>query len=202
MSATRGTPRGDTFRGLKKALSLRQKRHIAAPHRTPSAVLVPLYEKQGKPYLFFIRRTERVKNHRGQICFPGGTYEENDSTLLNTALRECAEEIGLAPEAVALLGELDDVITKDSGFVISPFVAIIPRTYPFRLDSYEVAEIIGAPISALLDKNCRQQGRETVDGATVTTCSYHYQSRLIWGATARILKQLLEIWTQAIKGGE
>jgi len=184
---------------LKQALSRRQKSHIVDASRVPSAVIVPIYYKQGQYYILLTKRTERVKAHKGQISFPGGAYEEKDGTLINTALRECAEEIGLVAEAVELLGELDDAVTKSTGFIISPFVAAIPRSYPFKVDPTEVEEIIEVPVSALLDKDCVRQGTDTIDGQVVITYFYHYQGRVIWGATARILNQFLDIFTKVMK---
>ena len=93
---------------LRQALSQRQKRHIADASRVPAAVLLPIYHKQGEYYILFTKRTENVKDHKAQISFPGGAYEEGDGTLVDTALRESAEEIGLKAEVVELLGELDD----------------------------------------------------------------------------------------------
>jgi len=184
---------------LKQALSQRQKAHIADTSWTPSAVLIPVYHKQGEYYILFTKRTERVKVHKGQISFPGGAYEEKDGTLVNTALRESAEEIGLAAEEVELLGELDDFFTIGSGYIMSPFVGAIPWPYPLKLDPTEVEEIIEVPISALLDKGCLSQGTDTIDGQVVTTYFYHYRGRVIWGATARILSQFLGIWAKVIK---
>ncbi len=163
---------------------------------------MPICEKQGQYYLLFTKRTETVKNHKGQISFPGGAYEERDGTLFDTALRESAEEIGLAAEAAELLGELDDSATTSSGFIISPFVVAIPWQYPFKIDPTEVEEIITVPISALLDKTCLRQETETIDGQVVNTYFYHYQGRVIWGATARILSQFLDIFAQAIGNKE
>ena len=97
-------------------------RKIAGASLTPSAVLVPIYHKQGEYYILFTKRTEDVKNHKGQISFPGGVHQEEDRTLVDTALRESAEEIGLMPNDVEVLGELDDTTTVTSSFIISPFV--------------------------------------------------------------------------------
>lgn len=184
---------------LKQALSQRRKSSIVDASRVLSAVLIPIYYKQGRYYILFTKRTEKVQDHKGQISFPGGAYEEKDRTLVNTALRECAEEIGLATEAVELLGELDDFSTMNSGYIISPFVAIIPWPYPFKVDPIEVEEIIEAPISVLLDKDCVRQETEIADGQAVNTYFYHYQGKVIWGATARILNQFLDIFTQVMK---
>ncbi len=178
---------------LKEALSRRQKSHIVDDTRAPSAVLVPIFYKQGEYYILLTKRTEKVEYHKGQISFPGGAYEEQDGTLVNTALRECAEEIGVATEAVELLGELDDAFTITSGFIISPFVAAIPWPYPLRADPTETKEILEIPISALLDKDCLRPTTQVVLGREITTDAYCHQGNVIWGATARILKQFLEI---------
>jgi len=110
---------------LKQLLSLRQKRRIVDASRISAAVLLPIYYKQGQYYILLTKRTEKVKEHKGQISFPGGA-REGEEMLVNTALRECAEEIGLMAEEVEILGELDDTISRTSNYIISPFVALIP----------------------------------------------------------------------------
>ena len=184
---------------LRQALSQRQKQYVVDASRVPSAVLLPIYYKQGQYYILFTKRTEKVKAHRGQISFPGGAYEEGDGTLVNTALRECAEEIGLSAEGVEVLGELDDSITTTSSYVISPFVALIPWPHQFKIDEEEVEEIIEAAISGLLDKDCLHEETEMMDGKAITSYSYHYQGRVIWGATARILNQFLDVFTSCLQ---
>jgi len=181
---------------LRGVLSRRQKQSIIDAELVPSAVLVPIYYKQGEYYILFTKRTERVKEHKGQISFPGGECQEGDRTLIDTALRECAEEIGLVPGEVEVLGELDDTITTTSSYIISPFVGFIPWPYKFKVDGWETEEIIEVPISALIDKDCLRQETENIGGQAVTSYSYHYQGRVIWGATARILHQFLDIFAR------
>jgi len=181
---------------LKQVLSLRQKRRIVDPSRISAAVLLPIYCKQGEYYILFIKRTEWVEKHKGEISFPGGVHEERDKTLLDTALRECTEEIGLMAEDVEILGELDDEVSVKTNYVISPFVALIPWPYQFKVDGKETEEIIEAPVSALRDKGYSRQ--EIRGGETATTYFYHYQGRVIWGATARILSKFLDIFAQAM----
>jgi 8-oxo-dGTP pyrophosphatase MutT (NUDIX family) len=183
---------------LKKILAQRQKRYIIDDRRVPSAVLIPLYKKQGQYYIVLIKRTEKVKAHRGQISFPGGTRDIHDKTLLDTALREAEEEIGLCVPDIELLGELDDEITTTSNYIVTPFVARIPWPYRFTRNKDEVEEIIEVPIPALLDRDCLKPAIETLDGIVVDSCTYHYRGRVIWGATARILNKLLGIITQAM----
>ncbi len=182
---------------LKQALAQRQKYHIVDASRVLAAVLIPIFYKQGEYYILFTQRTEIVNEHKGQISFPGGAYEEQDGTLVNTALRECAEEIGLAAEAVELLGELDDMPTITTDYIISPFVAAVPWPYPLKIDPIEVGEIIEVPISALLNKDCLREETSILNGQVIPSYFYHHQGEVIWGATARILNQFLDIYTQA-----
>ncbi|MFC1918653.1 NUDIX hydrolase [Chloroflexota bacterium] len=184
---------------LKQALSKRHKVSIIDASRVPAAVLLPIYYKEGEYHILFTKRTESVRDHKGQISFPGGAREEEDKTLLNTALRECAEEIGMPAEEVEPLGELDDSRTIGSSYVISPFVAAIPWPYPLKVYPAEVAEIIEAPIPALLDKDSLRQGTDILDGQVIKAYFYHHQGEIIWGATARILHQFLDIWVQIME---
>lgn len=184
---------------LRQVLSQRQKLYISDPHRTPSAVLIPLYKKQGEYHILFIQRTDRVKDHKGQISFPGGAYEEEDNNLLQTALRESTEEVGLAAEDVEVLGELDDYRTIGSNYVISPFVARIPWPYQLKVDEWETEEVIEVPLSALFDKNNISYDKDILEGKEINQYYYHYQDKVIWGATARILNQFLGILANIIK---
>jgi len=163
-----------------------------------AAVLLPIYWKQGQYYILFTKRTEKVKEHKGQISFPGGACQEGDGTLVDTALRECAEEIGLVSSEVEVLGELDDVATLTSSYIISPFVAFISGPHSLKVNWREIEEIIEVPILALLGKDSMRQGTEIIGGETVTSYFYYYQGRVIWGATARIVNQFLDIFAQVM----
>ena len=179
---------------LKEALSRRPVKRILDTDRISAAVLVPLYERDGEFYIVFTERTHRVSTHKGQISFPGGSHDEEDPSLLDTALRECTEEVGIACDAVEVLGQLDDCPTYVSHYIISPFVGLIPWPYVFTMSEMETASIIEAPISDMLDEKCLAEGSEVVDGKLIPAYFYSYRGRIIWGATARILKQFLEIW--------
>ncbi len=183
---------------LREAFARRQKQTITDPKRIPSAVLVPIYYREGQCYILFTRRTEKVKEHKGQISFPGGARQDGES-LLETALRESSEEIGLAPADVEILGQLDDTLTVVSNYIVTPFVGVILWPYNLKADGWETDEIIEAPITALLDKNSREDKDEVIEGKPVTSYFYHYGGRVIWGATARILHQFLDIFVRAMK---
>jgi 8-oxo-dGTP pyrophosphatase MutT (NUDIX family) len=178
---------------LRKALSKNTPLRISDTKVKVSAVLVPVFLKDGHYHLLFIQRTERVKEHKGQISFPGGAYEKADGLLLNTALREAEEEIGLAPGDVKVIGELDDTVTATSNYVISPFVGLIPYPYDFKLDKWETEELIEIPITFLLNKENYSEGITLQNGQEIETHFYKYGNKVIWGATSKILRQFLEI---------
>jgi 8-oxo-dGTP pyrophosphatase MutT (NUDIX family) len=183
---------------LREFLAHRQKKSITAPDRISSAVLLPIYNKEGQCHIIFTQRTNNVKEHKGQISFPGGARQDDES-LLDTALREAREEIDLAPNEVEVLGELDDTATTTSNFVVTPFVGIIPWPNNIKADGWETDEIIEVPISALLEGKVLEEKKEVVGGKPVTSYFYHYGDRVIWGATARILHQFLELYAQAVQ---
>ena len=181
---------------LREVLSQRQKQRLTDAKLVSSAVLVPIYYKEGQYHILFTQRTERVREHKGQISFPGGARQDGDKTLLDTALRESAEEIGLAPDQVKILGELDDTLTEATNYIISPFIGLIPWPYKFQVDGWETEAIIEAPVSALMDRGSLRQETETKGNRAVTSYFYHYGGKVIWGATARILHQFLDIFAQ------
>ncbi|OGO01570.1 MAG: hypothetical protein A2Y90_01445 [Chloroflexi bacterium RBG_13_52_12] len=181
---------------LKALLAQRHKQTIIDETRISAAVLIPLYRNDGKYHIIFIKRSATVKTHQGQISFPGGARHAHDGTLLDTALRESEEEIGLRPGDADVLGELDDEITTTSNFIVTPFIAVIPWPYRFTLSKAEVDKLFEVPIPALLDKDCLKPDTEILNGEKVASFAYHYRGKRIWGATARILKKFLDIVSQ------
>jgi 8-oxo-dGTP pyrophosphatase MutT (NUDIX family) len=183
---------------LKQALTQRPIKTIKDDRRRASAVLVPIFFLDGECYILFTRRTELVHHHKGDISFPGGGFHAEDSSLLATALRESQEEIGLDPQDVEVLGRLDEIITRGSPYVISPFVGVFKPDYHYVTSVFEIAEIITIPVTALLQKSCREEGPEIDSyGQLVTAYVYAYSKCRITGATARILKQFLDIFASA-----
>ena len=184
---------------LKQALARRHKRHITDASRVAAAVLLPLCYKDGQFYLLFVKRSETVKVHKGQISFPGGMCEVTDVSRLDTALRECSEEIGLKAGEVEVLGELDDAITLTTGYIVTPFVGVIAGSCQLQADRQEIEKVIEIPLAALLDKSNRTEETGLEDGKEVTIYTYRYQGQVIWGATARILAQFFEIFRETMK---
>ncbi|MFA4837072.1 MAG: CoA pyrophosphatase [Dehalococcoidia bacterium] len=177
---------------IKQILAQREINRITDPGLTPAAVLAPLYDKEGEWHILFTKRTHLVADHKGQISFPGGKREKSDCDFLSTALREAWEEIGLEPALVNVLGELDNEKTI-SNFVIHPFLAIVPHPYDFLLSSAEVEALVEFPISVLLDKANFREDTVIHAGEKNPAYYYSYGDQVIWGATARILKKLLDL---------
>jgi len=162
----------------------------------PAAVLVPLvlheHRKDGLTVLF-TRRTNHLSHHPGQISFPGGGMEEDDSSPEETAVREAEEEIGLAPERVELIGRLPDYLTG-TGFRITPIVGLLHSPIKLKLDSFEVAEAFEVPLSHFLDpaNHCMHSVR-IKSGEIRLFHAVPYGDYFIWGATASMLMMLYRL---------
>ena len=162
--------------------------------RRQAAVLLPLFKNATDYHLVFTKRTDTLKHHKGQVSFPGGSFEPADGDLLTTALRESYEEVGIQPDHVSILGRLDDLATFSTNFTISPFVGLIPYPYPFRPNPVEVAMVFDVPVSVLADPAVgRSYVRARDDGATIEDYEFSINGQVIWGATARIVRHLLSV---------
>lgn len=164
---------------------------------TPAAVLILLFHNDNGHHLILTKRSIEVEHHKGEICFPGGKQDPKDSTLLRTALRETHEEIGVRPEDVELLGALTPTATT-SGFAISPFLGQIPYPYDLQVNKVEISEVIEVPLSILLDPSSMRSEVICTKGKQTTVFSYIYGSHSIWGATARIITELLGLLAKDI----
>jgi 8-oxo-dGTP pyrophosphatase MutT (NUDIX family) len=163
----------------------------APPSLRESAVLIPLYERDGAPQLLFIKRTDRVRTHRGEIGFPGGRIETEDASPLAAALREAEEELGISPAQVTPLGELPSVSTVVTSMLIHPFVGRLDQPPELRPDPFEVAEIVEVPLMTLLDPATFVVEDWVLRGTPRTIFIYRYGPYDIWGATGRIVQQFL-----------
>jgi 8-oxo-dGTP pyrophosphatase MutT (NUDIX family) len=173
----------------------------AAPDLVTAAVLVPLFPREEEVQVLFTQRTLMVKDHRGQIAFPGGVRDPEDPHLLATALRETQEEIGLAPEAVQVLGTLPPTVTI-TGYHITPFVGLIPQSYDFRTNPREVERLLALPVSEFFPPERWSSGPYAFQGRTTRVCYWQNGQEVVWGATARILLNLLALMGQhPIEGG-
>jgi len=168
------------------------------PDARKSAVLLALFEQDGATHLVFIRRAATLRAHSGEIAFPGGSYDPEDTSLVATALREAFEEILLEPARVEVLGLLPPVFTVVSNFLILPVVAYLPAG-PGSLiaQAGEVAEVLLLPLAALADPVLAHTEIWSNGGRIRQVYFYDYGSLRIWGATGRILNSLLTLLRDA-----
>jgi 8-oxo-dGTP pyrophosphatase MutT (NUDIX family) len=156
-----------------------------------AAVLMPIQEREDDDYLILTQRAEQLNHHRGQVAFPGGRVDANDRGELEAALRESHEEIGIDPSHVRVLGRLDQV-TAAADFLVTPFVGIIPAPYEFRLNPIETAAVFAVPIAALLEPRAvKVADRLSLHGEPVY--HFYFDGWDIWGATARMIVQFLDL---------
>jgi 8-oxo-dGTP pyrophosphatase MutT (NUDIX family) len=161
-----------------------------APGSTDAAVLVPLYETAGDLHAVFTKRRDDLRRHAGEISFPGGRQDFPDEDLRTTALRESEEEIGLPRDAVELVGALPPVGTFVTGYRVFPFVGVIEEGHRWTPQPREVDEVIELSLRDLVDGFEMQ--RLLRKGVPIKTPTYTVGNHLIWGATARMVEQLLD----------
>jgi 8-oxo-dGTP pyrophosphatase MutT (NUDIX family) len=157
---------------------------------TEAAVLVPLVGEAEDPEIVFTERRDDLRRHAGEISFPGGLRDSPEEELLATALREAHEEIGLEPGDVELVGALPPIGTFVTSYKVSPFVGVIPEASRLEPNPAEVAAVLRFRVSAL--RSAFAMRRLVRRGIPIRTPTYEVADHLIWGATARILGDLLE----------
>ena len=157
--------------------------------RTDSAVLAPIFQDAaGELHAVFTRRRDDLRRHPGEISFPGGRHDPGE-TLIETALREAHEEVGLPPEAVDVLGALEPTPTLVTNYAIYPFVGLIEPGFEWIMGATEVAEVLELSLAQL--RAGAGERRLVRKGIPFRTPTYEVGGQLIWGATARILGDLL-----------
>ena len=157
-----------------------------------AAVVVPLSAAPAGPVLVFTRRPDSLPRHAGQISFPGGVRDPEDTTPLHAALRELREEVGVPEERVSVLGMLDEIPTITE-FRVAPFVGLLSPGTVLAPDPVEIAEVIEVPVAALLDPARQRVERWLVRGAERDVYFFEHAGHTIWGATARIVRNLLDV---------
>lgn len=163
------------------------------PPLKPAAVLVPLVQRAEGTTVLLTRRTAHLSAHAGQISFPGGGFEECDADAAACALRETAEEIGLPPERVDVVGRLDTYVVR-TGFEVTPVVGLVTPPFELAPDDFEVAEVFEVPLAFILDpRNHERRKREDFNGVQREFWAMPYGEYFIWGATAGMLVNLYEV---------
>jgi 8-oxo-dGTP pyrophosphatase MutT (NUDIX family) len=162
-----------------------------------AAVLVPVFEHRGEPHLLMIRRRDDLRLHPGQIAFPGGRVDPGDADAQAAALREAEEEIGLSPRDVEILGRLAETLVVTSGYRLTPWVGVVPYPYPYVPQPDEVAGLVEIPVASLLAPGSHRVGIREAFGMEHEVHTYDAGGNVIWGASARILHELLSTWRNA-----
>lgn len=158
----------------------------------PAAVLIPIFEEHGEARVILTRRPESMPSHRGDIAFPGGGFKDGqDLTLTDTALREAHEEIGLAPDYVDVVAELDTLGTVGAPYTITPFLGLIDQRPTLVAQSSEVERIFDVSLADLLADGVHHEERWEMGAPRWDMHFFELEDETIWGATARILTVLL-----------
>ena len=182
---------------IKEMLSARDPKVIKDGRESGyrhAGVLLPLLVEGGLCKVLLTRRTDMVEHHKGQISFPGGAVDEGDVSIEETVLRETYEEIGLSREHIEILGRIDDVLTMASNYVVHPFVGCITHLNDLVINRAEVERVVKVPLSLFHGANSEKK-RHAVEyeGVIYETPAYEYGKDLIWGATAKMMENFMEI---------
>jgi 8-oxo-dGTP pyrophosphatase MutT (NUDIX family) len=176
---------------LRAVLGAREPVRLTPQDRVPAAVLILVFERDGEPWIVFTRRTHEVKHHKGEISFPGGARDAEDADLRATALRETWEEIGLDPDAVDVVGEMDDFPTFVTNYLVTPVVGVIPPPEAYIHSEFEVGEVLELPVRELASGLRIEDWRER--GRTHPMFFFEARGHTVWGVTGYILAAFLTI---------
>ena len=157
-----------------------------------AAVLIGLFQREDDWYFALIKRPMHEKNHPGQIALPGGAMEKNE-TLEETALREAFEEVGIIPNSVEIIGKLTPLPVPVSNYLISPFVGIIDREPEWKINKYEVEELVILKLDDLINADKGYSEDWNLRGKQVNVPIFKLMDKTIWGATATVLCELIDL---------
>ncbi|MBI5527909.1 MAG: CoA pyrophosphatase [Deltaproteobacteria bacterium] len=188
------------YEKLAAVLANRERRVVPRKGLAPSGVTVPLFDRDGATHVLFTLRTDKVKHHKGQISFPGGASEACDGSIVETATRETVEEVGIPPSCIHVLGQIDDTVTI-SDFHVTPVVARVDWPFPTKVCADEIARLIEVPLAALLAPGTPRIETWEQGDERIKMYFYDFGEYVIWGATARILRQFLDIAGNCVVAG-
>jgi len=178
------------MRGLREIAASGERRGLSIEGFRRAGVLVPLVMAHRRPELLFTKRTEEVESHKGQISFPGGMMDAGDGDIVETALRETREELGIAASAVTVRGLLDDLAVP-SGFIITPVVGTLESLPSLTPNPSEVAEAFTVPLEFFCNPSNGRSEIRDLQGMKREVWFYDFHGRTIWGATAMIARMVV-----------
>lgn len=176
---------------IRHKLKNRDPLVLDPPNFTHAAVLIPIFSENKTIKFILTKRTENLRHHRGEISFPGGKKSKRDKDLIQTALRETEEEIGVTGEQIKVVGRLDDLFTI-TRYIITPFIGILYGDIECCSNDAEVAEILKVPLELFLSKEKFEEDRWENKGVKYPLYYYYWENYKIWGATAYIINQFIE----------
>ncbi len=173
------------------------KKQTYKAHPKESSILILLYPKNHKLCTVMIKRPEYDGVHSGQIAFPGGRKEKEDTDLIDTALRESFEEVGIKPDSVDILGSISELYIPPSNFNVLPVIGFSKERPKFRIDKIEVAKVLEIEINEFLNSgNIQEKKILSRRNMRLNVPCYYIQNEIIWGASAMILSEFCEIIKQ------
>jgi len=155
----------------------------------PAGVLIPVLQRPGQLSVLLTQRSAELKHHAGQVSFPGGRMEDADKDVVQAALRETHEEVGIPPHAITVIGYLNPMPTV-TGYAVTPVIGVVSGDAPLRLDRTEVEYAFEVPLTFLLDERNQRASEREYQGRTIPSIEFHYESEHIWGATAHMVIEL------------
>jgi 8-oxo-dGTP pyrophosphatase MutT (NUDIX family) len=176
---------------IRSSLAHLDRRNVTSGFSLDAAVLIPIFQPDSEPHFLLTLRTEEVQTHKGQISFPGG-MREGDENLEETALRETFEEVGIDCSRIEILGRFHDYLSS-TGYRVTPFAGFIEEPFTTTLQSREVAEVLMVPFRIFTDPGRLRVERRLHLGKMIDVFFFSYGAYEIWGLTARIIRDLLEI---------
>jgi 8-oxo-dGTP pyrophosphatase MutT (NUDIX family) len=178
------------YKKISLLLSSRTPRKLDQPHGGRAAVLMPIFHREEDYFFLLTQRTHTVETHKGQISFPGGVAETKDKVLIETALRETWEEVGLASDKIEVLGEFDEYLSV-TGLIVTAFVARIDHPFLLNPNPNEVEETLQIPLSLFRDvSRLRVEFRRRFD-RDLPVYYYNFQGREVWGLTAQMIRDFI-----------
>ena len=177
---------------IHKRMKNRNPLVLNPPNFIHSAVLIPIFAEDHEIKFILTKRTKSLKKHKGEISFPGGRKDKRDRDLEETALRETDEEIGVKREQIKVLGRLDDLFTM-TRYIITPFIGIIREQVECQLNTREVAELLYVPMDIFLNEELFAEKNWPQNGFDFPVYYNYWNNYEIWGATAYIINQFVEI---------